>query len=279
MSKTRARTHWYVFLAQVLIISVLALRSSYQDAAANETDPPTRVEHRGDLPGPLSFQPAGASEPVRAIANRPLRAGDRLWNGGGDPRAELTTGVATVRLDASPGLAFNGLDGRFVQMLLVQWTVTVRVQRPYGDEIIEVDTLNWAFSIPQAGSHRLEASEGGPSALVTIRVGESPASGGGDTYTVNPGQSTSAGTDHPETALKTLQISVKTYEEVKSLLAESGIVGLPAEDFPALPRFDKVPHDTAQLSGFIDSPESVRRGSEVASAVPGVSVRKGLIVK
>ena len=268
MSKIRKRIHWYVLVAQVLIISVLALRSSYQDATTDETDPPSRVERQGDLHGSLSFQPAGESKRLRAVANRSLRAGDRLWTGGGDPRAELTTGAATVRLDASPDFAFNNLDDRFVRMLLIQWTVTVRVQRPYGDEILEGDTLGWAFSILQAGSYRVEASEDGPSALVTVRAGESQASGGGDTYTVNHGRSTSTGTDHPETPLKTLQISVK------SLWAESGIIGLPAEDFPALPRFDKVPHDTVQLSGFIDSPESVRRGSEVASAFQGAYVQK-----
>lgn len=278
MPKTRTRTHWYVFLAQVLIIAVLALRSS-QDVTVDETDPPSRVERRGDLHGLVSLQPAGESKWVRAIADRPLRAGDRLWTDGGDPRPELTTGAATVRLDASPDFAFNHLDDRLVPMLLIQWTVTVRVQQPCGDEILEVDTLNWASSILQAGSDRVEASGDGPSALVTVRAGESQASGGGDTYTVNPGRSPRAGTDHPETALKTLQISVKTCEEVKSLLAEFGIVGLPAENFPALPRFDKVSHGTAQLSGSIDSPESVRRASELASAVQGVSVQKDLIVK
>ncbi len=260
MAKTRTRTHWYVLLAQVLILSVLALRSSYQDTTADETD------------SPLSFQPAGESKRVREITNG---AGDRLWTDGGDPRAELTTMAATGPLDdASPGFGFSNLDDRLVRKLLIQWTVTVRVQRPYGDEILEVDTVNWASSIPQAGSYRVEASEDGFSTLVTVRAGESQVSGGGDTYAANPGQSTSPGTNHPERALKTLPISVKTNEKVKRRLTEFGTVDLPAEDFPALPRYDEVPQGTVQLSGFIDSAESVRRAAEVASAVRGVSVQK-----
>jgi hypothetical protein len=186
MSKTRTRIHWYVLLAQVLIISVLALRSSYQDATADETVAPTREERRDDRRDPRSFQPAGESTRVRAIANRSLSAGDGLWTDGGVPRAELTTRAPTDLLDASPGFEFSNLDDRLVRTLLIQWTVTLRVQRPYGDEILEVDTSNWAVSILQAGSYRVEASEDGPSTLVTAGAGETQASGGGDMYTVNP---------------------------------------------------------------------------------------------
>ena len=199
MSKTRTKTHWYVLLAQVLIIAVLAVRSSQLAVAEDETDPPSRVARLSSVRGPVSFQPAGESEWVRAIANRPLTTGDRLWTDAGPGRAELTTGSVTIRLDASTDFAFVNLDDRIVQMQLTQGTVTVRVQRLRRDENVEVDTPNQAFSILQPGSYRIETSEDGASTLVTVRSGEGEASGGGDTYTIHSGQSTRlTGTDRLE---------------------------------------------------------------------------------
>jgi hypothetical protein len=199
MSKTRTSPHWYVLLAQVAIIAVLALRSSHLAAAEEDIDPPSRVARLSFVRGPVSFQPAGESEWVRAIANRPLTTGDRLWTDAADARAELTTGSVTVRLDASTDFAFINLDDRTVQMQLTQGVVTVRVQRLRRDEDVEVDTPNQAFSIFQPGSYRIEASEDGNSTLVTVRAGEGEASGGGDSYTVQAGQSTRfTGTDRLE---------------------------------------------------------------------------------
>src|SRR5512140_2390641 len=129
MSKTRASPHWYVLLSQVAIITVLALRLSHLAAAADEPEPPSRAARLSYLRGPVSFQPAGESDWVRAIANRPLTTGDRLWTDAGDGRAELTTGSVTIRLDASTDFAFINLDDRTVQMQLTQGTATVRVQR------------------------------------------------------------------------------------------------------------------------------------------------------
>jgi hypothetical protein len=196
MSSSKKRTHWYVFLMQVLIIAGLATWSSRQAAATEEGDPPSRAARLSFLKGQVSFQPAGESEWAEAIANRPLTVGDRLWTDTG-ARAELSTGSVTIRLGASTDLTFLNLDDRILQMQLTQGTVLVRVQRLRGDELVEVDTPNQAFSILRTGSYRIEAGENGASTLVTVRTGEGEASGGGDTYTVRSGQSTRfTGTDH-----------------------------------------------------------------------------------
>lgn len=58
----------------------------------------------------------------------------------------------------------------------------------------------------------------------------------------------------PEVSV-TLKKAANNYLEVRSGQAEFRIVGLPAEDFPALPRFDKVPFvsvDSQILLGLID---------------------------
>jgi hypothetical protein len=189
MAKPRKHAHWYVLAAQVVIITLLAVRSSHLAAAADEFDPPSRVARLSYLHGPVSFQPAGEAEWVGAVANRPLTTGDRLWTDRG-ARAELVTGSATFRLDADTDFAFTNLDDRIVQAQLTQGTITVRVLRLRGDEAIEVDTPNQAFSILREGTYRLEASEDGDSTLVTVRAGEGEAAGDGDSYLIHSGQST-----------------------------------------------------------------------------------------
>src|SRR5512138_3561715 len=58
----------------------------------------------------------------------------------------------------------------------------------------------------------------------------------------------------PETTV-TLKRGQNNYLEVRSGSAEFRIVGLPAEDFPALPRFDKVPFDDVDPALLLDMVE------------------------
>ncbi len=165
MFKVRASIHWYVLLAQVAIITLLALRSSRLAAAVGEPDPPSGAARLRHVGGPVSFQPAGEFEWVRAITNRPLTTGDRLWAEEGDGRAELTMGSVTIRLDTSTDFAFINLDDRTLQIQLAQGTVTVCLQGPRRDEKVEVNTPNQTFFISQPGSYRVETSEDGFSTL------------------------------------------------------------------------------------------------------------------
>ena len=75
MSKINTRTHWCVFLAQVLIISVLAMRPSHRTTTADETGSPSPGTSPTYLPGPVSPQSAGESEWVKAIASSDPQAG------------------------------------------------------------------------------------------------------------------------------------------------------------------------------------------------------------
>jgi hypothetical protein len=52
-------------------------------AKADEYDPPGRVARLKYLQGPVSFQPAGDSDWVAAVVNRPTTTGDRLWTDSG----------------------------------------------------------------------------------------------------------------------------------------------------------------------------------------------------
>jgi hypothetical protein len=58
---------------------------------------PSRVARLGYMEGSVSFQPAGETDWVQAVPNRPMTTGDKLWTDK-DSRAELQLGSAVIRL-------------------------------------------------------------------------------------------------------------------------------------------------------------------------------------
>ncbi len=172
----------------VLLVLAFVTLAFPQQAAADDDDPPSRVARLNYLRGSVSFQPAGETDWVSAVVNRPMTTGDRLWTDN-DARAEMHIGSAAIRLDTNTGFSFLNLDDRTVQIQLSEGTLNLRVKRVDPDEILEVDAPNLAFSILQPGQYRIQASEDGNSTMVTVRSGQGEATGGGRTYTVNSGLS------------------------------------------------------------------------------------------
>ena len=150
-------------------------------------DPPGRVARLGFMEGSVSFQPAGESEWVSAVPNRPMTTGDKLWTDQ-NSRVEVQLGSAVIRLAANTGISFLNLDDRTVQVQLSSGSVNVRIRRLGRDENFEIDTPNLAFSAFETGRYRVDASEDGNYTVVTIRDGGGEATGNGQTYKVHPGQ-------------------------------------------------------------------------------------------
>ncbi|MGB9074414.1 MAG: DUF6600 domain-containing protein [Terriglobales bacterium] len=180
-----------------LLLVALATAALPQRAAAQDQqdDPPGRVARLGYMEGSVSFQPAGESEWVQAVANRPMTTGDKLW-ADKDSRAELQLGSAVIRLNANTGFSFLNLDDNTAQIQLTSGSLNVRVRRLDQNDVFEIDTPNLAFSVTQPGSYRVEASEDGTYSVVSIREGGGEATGNGQTYTLHAGQrGTFSGTD------------------------------------------------------------------------------------
>src|SRR5258708_139468 len=116
-----------------------------------------------------------------------MTTGDKIW-ADRDSRAELQLGSAVIRLSQNTGISFLNLDDRTVQVQLSSGAINIRVRRLDRNDVFEIDTPNLAFSIYQAGSYRLEASEDGSNTIVTIREGNGEATGNGQTYTLHAGQ-------------------------------------------------------------------------------------------
>ena len=186
---------WSVVLGLVLATMVLPIRMAAQDQYQQQDDPPSRVARIGYMEGSVSFQPAGETEWVQAVANRPMTTGDKIW-ADKDSRAELQLGSAVIRLSANTGFSFLNLDDHTAQIQLTSGTINIRVRRLDQDDIFEIDTPNLAFSVTQPGNYRVEASEDGTYSVVSPREGGGQATGNGQTYTLHAGQrGTFSGTD------------------------------------------------------------------------------------
>jgi len=191
MNRILASMVWTSAIVILLLTAVLPKAASAQD----QDDPPNRVARLGYMEGSVSFQPAGESDWVQAVPNRPMTTGDRLWADQGS-RAEVEVGSAVIRLAANTGFSFLNLDDRTLQIELTSGSLNLTVRRLGRGDIFEVDTPNQAFSAFEPGHYRLEASEDGTYTVVTVREGNGESTGNGQTYSLHAGQTgTFSGTD------------------------------------------------------------------------------------
>jgi hypothetical protein len=167
----------------VLLTAALPQRATAQD----QDDPPGRVARLGYMQGSVSFQPAGESDWVQAVPNRPMTTGDKLWSDQ-DARVEVELGSAVIRLAGNTGFSFLNLDDRTMQIQLTSGSLNINVRRWNSNDVFEVDTPNLAFSVLQSGRYRIEASEDGNYTIVSVREGEGESTGNGQTYTLHAGQ-------------------------------------------------------------------------------------------
>src|SRR5580704_16542790 len=174
---------WSAVFGIVLATIVLPAKSAAQD----QDDPPSRVARLGYLQGSVSFQPAGETDWVGAVPNRPMTTGDQVWTDQ-DSRAEVQLGSAVIRLAANTGFSFLNLDDNTVQIQLSSGAINITVRRLGDDDDFEVDTPNQAFTVFQPGHYRVEASADGNYTFISVREGEGQATGNGQTYTLRGGQ-------------------------------------------------------------------------------------------
>ncbi|MGB6734860.1 MAG: DUF6600 domain-containing protein, partial [Candidatus Sulfotelmatobacter sp.] len=181
---------WSAVLGIALAAIALPTRSTAQD-----DDPPGRVARLGYLQGSVSFLPAGETDWVGAVPNRPMSTGDQLWTDE-NSRAEVQLGSAVIRLAPLTTFSFLNLDDDTVQIQLSSGAINVTVRWLRDAEDFEVDTPNQAFNVFQPGHYRVEASADGSYTVISVRAGEGTATGAGQTFTLRGGQrATFSGTD------------------------------------------------------------------------------------
>jgi hypothetical protein len=194
MKTTQKLVWWSAVLGIALVTIALPTKSAAQDQQ-DQDDPPGRVARLGYLQGSVSFLPAGETDWVGAVPNRPMSTGDQLWTDE-NSRAEVQLGSAVIRLAPLTTFSFLNLDDDTVQMQLSSGAINVTVRWLGNEEDFEVDTPNQAFNVFQPGHYRVEASADGNYTIISVRAGDGAATGGGQTFTLRGGQrATLSGTD------------------------------------------------------------------------------------
>ena len=176
-------------------LATIALHISAVAQDRDPDDPPSRVARLGYMEGSVSFQPAGETDWVGAVPNRPMTTGDQLWTDQ-NSRAELQLGSSVIRLAPNTGFSFLDLDDQTVQIQLTSGAISITVRRLGEDDDFEVDTPNQAFTIFQPGHYRVEASADGDYTVISVREGEGEATGNGQSFDLRGGQrATLSGTE------------------------------------------------------------------------------------
>jgi len=191
MTNTQKSLWWSVALAITLALTALPKQATAQD----DDDPPSRVARLGYMQGSVSFQPAGESDWVGAVPNRPMSTGDQLWTDE-DGRAEVQLGSAVIRLAPLTTFSFLNLDDDTVQIQLTSGAINITIRRLWDQDDFEVDTPNQAFTAFQPGHYRVEASADGSYTVISVRAGEGESTGNGQSFSLHAGQrGTFSGTD------------------------------------------------------------------------------------
>jgi hypothetical protein len=167
----------------VPLFGIVALTLSCWVAA----EPPSRAARLSDIRGTVSFSPAGQSDWVRAVTNRPLTTGDRLWVDA-NSRAELQVGGAAIRLGGATNVTLLNLDDRIVQVQLSEGALKVRVRRVGLKQAFEVDTPNLAFFLDRPGEFRINVDPNEDATAVMVQSGRAEVYGEGASYEVDSRQ-------------------------------------------------------------------------------------------
>ncbi len=151
-------------------------------------EPPSRAARLAYLNGTVSFSPAGDGDWLRAVANRPLTNGDRLWVDARS-RAEVQMGGAALQLGASTSLTLLDFSDRMAQLQLSQGSLRVRVRSIRPGDRVEINTPNLALTLRQTGDYRIDVNASDDTTSVVVRSGRAEAFGQGVSYAIGPRQS------------------------------------------------------------------------------------------
>jgi hypothetical protein len=173
------------WLLPILILGSIFLGLSQTTRA--QDDPPGRVARLNYIQGSVSYQVSGDQDWVQADPNRPLTTGDNLWVDK-NSRGEFHIGSTSVRLSSETGVSFLNLDDRTVQLQLAQGTIEVHLRHHEAGSAFEIDTPNLAFTLVDGGEYRVSVDPNGNTTSIIVREGRGEVTGGGESFTLEPGQ-------------------------------------------------------------------------------------------
>lgn len=177
--------HTHVF-KKLLLTAALGSLSVFSVTA--QEDPPSRVARLNYIQGNVSMQPSGYDDWAPAVVNRPFTIGDSLYTDQG-AQAELHMDVAVIRMAPQSTFSFLNLDDQTVQIKLTGGNMYFRIRNFSPNQVFEVDTPNAAFTLQREGIYRFDVDPNGNGSFVVVRQGQAEVTGGGQAFTLNPGNS------------------------------------------------------------------------------------------
>ncbi len=164
-------------------------------SAYAQEDPPDRVARLNYINGNVSMEPAGLDDWTPATVNRPFTTGDYLYTDSSG-MAELHVDDAVMRMGANTSFGFLNLNDQTVQIKLSEGDMEFRVHDLGPNQVFEVDTANAAVTLLRDGVYRFRVDPNGNFSYVVVRSGQAQATGGGQAFTMNTGDSAQiTGTD------------------------------------------------------------------------------------
>jgi hypothetical protein len=139
-------------------------------AQSTNIDPPGRVARLDYMAGPVTTEPAGATDWSYAQLNRPLTTGDQIWNDA-NARSELHIGSTAVRLGAQTSVDVLDLDDSTAQLKVAQGTLSTHVRELPAGTSYEIDTPNLALGVSGPGDYRVDVAPDGSTTTVTVQRG------------------------------------------------------------------------------------------------------------
>ena len=178
-----------------LSLTVAAIFFFVSGLSYAQDDPPYRVARLNYINGNVSMEPAGIDQWSPADLNRPFTIGDYLY-ADQDSRAELHLDVAVIRMGPQTSFGFLNLNDQAVQIKLTEGDMYVRLRDFSSDQTFEVDTPNAAVNLLRDGVYRFRVDPNGNMSFVVVREGQAEVTGGGQAFTLDPGNSAElSGTD------------------------------------------------------------------------------------
>lgn len=172
-----------------------ALLAMFAIAVFAQDDPPTRVARLNYINGNVSMEPAGVDDWAPAVINRPFTLGDYLYADQSSV-AELHMDNAVMRAGQLTNFGFLNLTDQAVQLKLTEGDMYFRIHDLSPNDSFEVDTPNAAITLLRNGIYRIHVDPNANSTFVFARTGQAEVTGGGQAFTLDPGNSAAlSGTD------------------------------------------------------------------------------------
>src|SRR5450631_3491757 len=131
---------------RLCVLAVTVLLAVVGIAAAQDSDPPSRVARIAYIKGAVSFEPASVDQWTDASLNYPMTTGDNLYTDNG-ARAVLRIGRNSIRLNSGTNFQFVNLSDSVVQTSVNAGGLSLHVRHLFEGESWEVDTPNGAVTV------------------------------------------------------------------------------------------------------------------------------------